>query len=172
MRPRPAIASDTTQVRSRDVHHRKPDDGDTLIEILVAIVVISVTAVSLLAAFATAITASAQHRNLATNNSALWGATETAITKIQQYATTNFDTSCTASYSGINLGVDSTKYTVAIGPVLYWDYTNPSNQTFVPGKLYTSCAAPSYVPQEIPITITKISGGTSDSANVVVDYTP
>ena len=142
-------------------------------EILISVVVISITAVALLGAFSTAITASGQHRNIASNNAALWGAAETAFTKIQQYASANFDTSCNASYSDVNLGVDTSIYTVTIGSVLYWDETNPTNQSFVaPTSLTTPCVAPSYAPQEVPITITKISNGTSDSATIVVDHIP
>ena len=130
-----------------------------------ALVVIGITAVALLTAFVTAITSSAEHRNLANNNSVLWGAAETAFSQIQQYASTNFDITCSASpYSGLSFGVDPTKYTVTIGPVLYW---SPSSQSFT-----SSCIKPSYVPQEFKVTVTNISNATSDSASIVVGHFP
>lgn len=148
------------QLRSRS------EAGDTLVEILVALVVIGITAIALLTAFATAITSSSEHRNLANNNIALWSVAETAFSQIQQYASNNnnFNTSCAANYSG-NFGADPTKYTVTIGPVLYWD----SSQT-PPFSSY--CTSPSYVPQEIPVKVTSVLNGSSDSTEIVVGHFP
>ena len=143
---------------------RHSERGDTLLEILIALTVIGITAVALLTAFATAITSSSQHRNLANNNSVLWGAAETAFSQIQLYANTNFDTTCSSTpYSGFSFGVDPAKYSVTLGPVLWW---NSSTQ-----KFSTSCTSPSYVPQEMKVTVTN-KNGTSDSAYIVVGHFP
>ena len=51
--------------------------GDTLVEVLLAIVILGLAGVALLTAFATSITASAQHRNLATLDASVRAASTT-----------------------------------------------------------------------------------------------
>ena len=62
---------------------RFSEAGDTLIEVLLAIVVLGLAATALLTGFATAITASANHRDLATLDSSMRTAVNEAIAQVQ-----------------------------------------------------------------------------------------
>jgi hypothetical protein len=65
------------------MHSTEPEDprgseaGDTLVEVLLALVVIALTAVAILGAFATSISATSEHRTLATSDTALRSFAET-----------------------------------------------------------------------------------------------
>ena len=75
--------------------------GDTLIEVLLAIVILGIAGVALLTAFATAITASAAHRNLATLDASARGASDQVISQVQQSANNAFGPSnCTNTPPG------------------------------------------------------------------------
>ena len=71
---------------SPSARDRFTEDGDTLVEVLLAIVVLGIAAVALLTAFATAITASSEHRNLASLDSSTRLAANVAIADVQQQA--------------------------------------------------------------------------------------
>ncbi len=58
--------------------------GDTLIEVLMALLVLSLCALAIMIAFSTSISASQQHRDLATANIVLASASQQAIAQIQQ----------------------------------------------------------------------------------------
>jgi type II secretory pathway pseudopilin PulG len=135
-----------------------PDRGDTLVEVLITLIVVSITAVALLLAFSTAILSSNEHRNLANNNSTVWNATETVFSQIQQGLSTNFQTSC--SYS-IPSGAPSA-YTVTISYVKSWVHSTTSLG-------WTTTCPGTYAPQLIAVTVTKISSGASDTADIVVE---
>ena len=60
--------------------------GDTLIEVLLALIILSIAGVALLAGFATAISSSGEHRNLASLDSSDRTAANMAIADIQQQA--------------------------------------------------------------------------------------
>ena len=72
-----------TTPSSRD---RFSEDGDTLVEVLLALVVLGLAASALLLAFATSITASAEHRNLASLDSSTRIAANEAVADVQQQA--------------------------------------------------------------------------------------
>lgn len=132
--------------------------GDTLIEVLMTLVVVSLCVVAFLLAFSTSISASAEHRNLATMDTVLRSVSESAISQIQQQASPLF-TSCAtpASYDGVKLGTPG-GYTAAITSVRYWN-----------GVAFgTNCTINSTTPQLITITV---SGplGTSSSISFAVD---
>src|SRR5665213_4371545 len=68
-------------VRGRE--HRS-EAGDTLLEVLIALVVLGMASVALLVSFATSISASSTYRDVATLDSVLRTASEEVITQIQQ----------------------------------------------------------------------------------------
>jgi Tfp pilus assembly protein PilV len=70
------------RVRAR-LRSRATEAGDTLVELLIALVVIGITATALLAGFSTSLSASAEHRHLATTDTALKGYVEAATYQIQ-----------------------------------------------------------------------------------------
>ncbi len=137
---------------------RRSEAGDTLIEVLLALVVLGLASVALLIAFSTSIAASAEHRKLATYDSVLTVASQSATAAIQSLPSL-FD--CTLStYPTITLPSAYSGYTVqyaATNPVLYWD--SATNKYDL-----TSCVAG--VPRLITINIV----GTSYYNSFVVDY--
>jgi type II secretory pathway pseudopilin PulG len=112
------------------------DTGDTLIEVLIALVVISLTAAALLGAFTTSISASADYKNLANLDSVLKSFVEQATYQLEQQpqpptispqfvpcATVNPDGS--GSYSTITLtqGI----YVADLNAIEYWTGTTWSS---------------------------------------------
>jgi len=60
--------------------------GDTLVEVLIAMIILGVASVALLAGFATSIAASAEHRNIASLDASTRIAANEAIADVQQQA--------------------------------------------------------------------------------------
>src|SRR5580704_5144831 len=69
---------------------RRSESGDTLIEVLLAVVILGIASVAILLAFATSISGSAEHRNLTTMDTVLRTAAEEAISQIQQASSTQW----------------------------------------------------------------------------------
>ena len=65
---------------------RRLDAGDTLIEVLIALVVLGIASVALIVAFQTSISASSRHRTLASDDTILTTATQEAISQLQNDA--------------------------------------------------------------------------------------
>ncbi len=139
--------------------------GDTLLEVLIALLIIGLTAAALLTAFSTAIISSRVHRDIATNDQVLRSVTESAFSQIQQDANPKY-ISCgtTSSYqsyfdsssalpSGSALSALYATYTITVDSVQYWDSSNDS--------FSTSCALGSTTPQLITITMTPPYGSAS-----------
>jgi type II secretory pathway pseudopilin PulG len=144
--------------------HRHSEAGDTLIEVLLAVIVLGLASVALLIAFSTSISASATHRQLATDNTVLATATQVTIANIQSQPNlfscpANVSTYPGYGPSGITLPAPyAGKYTVlyaTTNPVQYW---NPSTKAFG-----TTCEANQ--PQLITISLQ----GTTYSNSFVVD---
>ncbi len=138
------------------------DRGDTLIEVLITLIILSVSGLALLAAFSTTITGSAQHRSLAANDVVLRTVAESAFSAIQQQQSPEYQPcATTATYSSTNnYGAPST-YTVTIESVQYpssggWSMTMPSD-----------CAT-SAPPQLITVQV-RAANGTTDQTSFVVD---
>ena len=145
----------------RTERERYGQNGDTLIEILMTLIVLSIAVVAIIIAFSTSISASADHRYLAVNDVVLRQASEAAFYQIQQQPTPLYKSCAQASdYSAITYGVPS-GYTVAMNPVQYWD-TNASPATFD-----GSCAVDS--PQLISLKVTNTAKNSSATETFVVD---
>ena len=160
--------------RSKRVHARshqrysdvRPigDSGDTLIEVLVALAVLGISAASLLLAFATSISASAQHRNLAVSDAILRSAAETIYSEIQSNvvplacSTTaaTYQSDITA-YTSLVPSIWSSFYQVTITTVTYWTGSGFSSST--------SKCTPGY-PQQFTVQVSGL-GGTWDEYLVV-----
>ena len=95
-----------------DAHERETAEGrydergDTLIEVLLAIVILGIAGVALLTAFATAITASSEHRHLATLDSSVRGASDQVIAQVQQAGNNAFGPSNCTNNQGTKLPSD------------------------------------------------------------------
>ena len=147
----------------------RTEDGDTLVEVLLAIVILGITSVAILLAFATSISGSAEHRSLATMDTVLRTAAEEAISQIQQQTNTQFGTCPVPDVVNFVL---PTGYTATIAPTgyptMYWNGTGfGSEQTScVPS---TSSSPQVNSPQLITITVTSPTNVTSSPLSFVVD---
>ena len=127
------LAGVFSKLRSRLDEHTS-EIGDTLVELLIALVVISVTAVALLAGFTTAITGSAEHRNIATLDTVLKGFIEQATHQLQGTTGSPTFTQCaqTSTYTTDSMGnpypsmnlsetLNGVTYTAGLtGNIEYW----------------------------------------------------
>src|SRR5271170_2228133 len=147
----------------------RSEAGDTLIEVLFAIIILGIASVSLLIAFATSISASATHRSLASFDTAIRSASQQAISQIQQQANPLFATCASLSYyQTVGQGAPTFNipgYTARVTAVQYWNGTGFTTTQ-------SSCVANS--PQWITITITSNANDQSYTNNFVVDdpYAP
>jgi type II secretory pathway pseudopilin PulG len=134
----------------------RSEAGDTLIEVLLAIVVLGIAAVAILLAFATSLSGTGEHRTLATFDTALRTVSEEATSQIQQQTTTVF-ASCggAAAVQFTNL---PSGYTALITSTQYWNGTS-----FVSG----SCIA--NAPELITIKVTSKTGLSYNITTVVDD---
>ena len=120
------------------------DRGDTLIEILVALVIASLTAAALLGALVTALTASGIHRTLSNLDTVLRSNVEEAkyVIELQPPATAWFHDGATVTpttYNGNSIPFSSPAgYTVVVVGIKYWNsstgqfdssYTAPADTT-------------------------------------------
>jgi type II secretory pathway pseudopilin PulG len=133
---------------------RQGEHGDTLIEVLLALMVLGLTSVALLTAFGTSISSSAEHRSLVIYNTLLTNASEQAISQIQSLPT-DFTVCHPLSYYQNTANVDLTipppyanNYTAEVTDVLW---LNPATMQFT-----STCVVGE--PQQITVTV-------SDSAN-------
>ncbi len=124
---------------------RDSDRGDTLVEVLIALVILGLAAVALLVAFATSMSASAEHRNIATYNEVLSTASQAVISA---YQTTPSLFQCPVTYPNPTLPSPYSADTVTFGTgasvVQYWN-----GGAFQPGCLAN-------VPEKITIGVTGI----------------
>ncbi len=141
---------------------RRDESGDTLVEVLVAIVVLSLCGLALLLTFSTSITASVEHRSLATLDTVLRSASESATAQIQQQSGALFSSCATPSLYNANVTLSvPAGFTVAITSVQYWTGTSFS-------AIGASCPTGSLQPQLLTMTATA-TNGVRDSLSFVVD---
>jgi type II secretory pathway pseudopilin PulG len=100
--------------------NRRSESGDTLIEVLIAVVIIALAATALLGALLTSITSSVSHRSLAVDDSVLRSFAEAAKEQIELQSNPLY-VHCPASYS-ISSSAPPSGYSVpAITQVQYWN---------------------------------------------------
>jgi type II secretory pathway pseudopilin PulG len=92
----------------------RDDRGDTLIEILIAVVIISFAAVAILGALTSVISASTEHRNLASDDTLAKSALEAAKYQLQLQASPQFLECGSSSATGAT--VPFSAYTTSGGP--------------------------------------------------------
>jgi type II secretory pathway pseudopilin PulG len=170
--PLPWVAA----TRRRHANHDRYDErGDTLIEILVTLTVLSLAVVALIITFATGISASVDHKNLAANDVVLRQVEEQAFYVVQQQSSPLYTTCAsvaggqyaTLNYPDMVNGINESIYnnlpnldTVTVNPIQYWD-TAVSPATFD-----GTCAADS--PQLISLTL-NVPNASSATTTFVVD---
>jgi type II secretory pathway pseudopilin PulG len=165
------VAKAATARRSHADRNRHGERGDTLIEILMTLIVLSIAVVALTIAFATGISASVDHKNLAANDVVLRQVEEQAFYLVQQKSSPLY-ASCASVAGGqyASLTVSSTYnrlpsgYSVSMNPILYWDTTTS------PAQFDGTCAADS--PQLISLTLAAPNGSIATTTFVVDDLGP
>jgi type II secretory pathway pseudopilin PulG len=102
-----------------------PDQGDTLIEIILTIAVIAVTAVALVGAVLTAITGSSEHRSLSVDNAQLNSYVQSIQDTVERQGDQSIFTGC-ASASDLpqpeanGIDTSSSTWTIGITSIKYW----------------------------------------------------
>lgn len=96
------------------------DTGDTLIEILIALVVLALASVSILTAFTTAIWGASDYRTIATVDTVVKTAAEEAITQLQEQSTAQWAQCPGAAQVSFTKPALPTGYTATIAPQ-YWN---------------------------------------------------
>jgi hypothetical protein len=162
-RSAPSRRTAPPRVTARD----RGDAGDTLLEILFALVILSIATVALLVAFATSISASATHRGAASFDTAIRDASQIAIAQIQQQTNPLYE-SCPSTASWYEPGGGGapsfasmpTGFTAAVTGMQWWN-----GSTFTSSS--SSCVADS--PQWITVTITDTATGQTYTDNFIIE---
>lgn len=149
---------------------RRSEAGDTMVEVLLALIVLGLASVALITAFSTSISASSLHRKLASADIVLNSSSQQAIAGIGSHLT--LFTSCVTptttpttiasflQHAGITIAPTySGQFTATITNVLWW---NASASVFD-----STCRTG--VPEEITVTVTD-STGHQYTNSFVVDY--
>lgn len=145
------------------------DDGDTLLEVLIALLVMSITVVSLLVAFSTAFSASATHRNLAVTDTVLRSVSEQVYSAFEQIDTPVYAACPTATTSYYDSELASaltppspynTSYSGSITQVAYWSGSDFS-------LLSSTCTSGATVPEQLTLQVLGPRGASESSVFVV-----
>ena len=145
---------------SPSARDRFSEDGDTLIEVLLSVVVLGIAAVALLTGFATAITASAEHRNLASLDSSTRIAANEAIADVQQQAQNPANNPFLCANTFTPTFTNLTGSFTVTSTVLYWN-----------GSGWGS-ACTNYAPQQYTLTVTANNSGADSTVVTTVIYDP
>ncbi len=165
--------------KGADRHEASPrtrsEAGDTLVEVLPALLVLSLASVALILAFSTSISASAEHRRLVTADLVVGSVSQNAIANIegqlQLFACSTVQSGqstpvTTTTYLSMVQGLNfalvpaqySNTYTASITGVEWWN-----------GTAFTStCDAGD--PEEITVTVTNTSTGVTYVNTFVVSF--
>jgi type II secretory pathway pseudopilin PulG len=138
----------------------RSERGDTMVEILLSLIVLGLTSVALLIGFSTTISASAEHRQLASANLAINDYSQQVTAGIEADSTlfTCPGTAYTPASIMTELGITSTApYSPIITSIQYW---NPASEQWVNG-----CVANT---SEL-ITVSVSSGSKNQTLSFVVD---
>jgi type II secretory pathway pseudopilin PulG len=144
----------------------RSERGDTLIEVLLALFVLGLTALALIIAFSTSISATQRHRQIATANIVLDSASQQAISQIEQNTSLfgcGYSVQAAAFVgNGVNFTIPANygNYTAQIYNVEYW---NASQNQFVTGCI------PGNVPMEVEVEVTDPSDSETYFNTFVVD---
>ena len=113
-----------------DAHQR----GDTLVEVLISLLVISLCGVALLTAFSTSITGSGTYQNLAGGDVVLRSAGEVAYAAIQQ-AQTPLYSACAIAYPGVVFPTWPGGYSATVSSVVPWGNSGPITASCSPSSV-------------------------------------
>ncbi len=152
----------------------KSDQGDTLVEVLLALIILSICALALMMAFSSAITASSTQSRLVTRDAVLESASQTALSVIQNSAQSVYQT-CTkagsnqalvsyynnylAAFYNSYASTKGSEYSVTLASVQSWNGTSFS----------TACPTSTGEPAELlTINVKSSRSGQSKSIELVI----
>lgn len=162
-------ASQSSDASTTRAPHARSEAGETLVEVLLALIILSMASVALITAFGADIKASADHRILANFDTAEASAIATTTSLIQQQYASVF-TSCTAAYptsAALTTALNIPNYTAAIassGTLPAVEYSSPN------GFIAACSSGPNGDvgdPQLINIVVTDTLTGYSQSNAIV-----
>ncbi len=159
---------------------RASESGDTLIEILIALVVLGMASVALIIAFGTSISASSDHRQLSSSGIALDSISQQVIADMQatpslfecpyvfsSYEAATFGAAVgSPNYINIPANFTATFDTSNTYPVEYW---NTSTNSFSTGNPATTGSCAAGQPQLITISVTNTLTNVTYNNSFVVD---
>ena len=140
--------------------------GDTLIEVLFTVVIISIAFAALLGALVTSITGSTEHRALSVDDTLLKSVAESAKNQIEGNSGSPLFTSCAPSYTvNFTKPANDSQYsitgqsgnTLVLNSIKYWDGTS---------SFAAACSA-SYQIQQVSVFVSGPNGGTQELSFVV-----
>ncbi len=143
---------------------RRSETGDTLVEVLLALLVIGLTAAAILGAFATTLSATSEHRTLAKADAALHNFVEYATNQIQLGSSPAWVTcATTSSYTAITAQFNA-------NPTLDLGYTAViTNVSWLQGSAASCPGSPAHAPPEdITAKIENATGTVLDKSDFVV----
>ncbi len=161
------VASDDTVLEPKSWLARRMDlseRGDTMVEILLSLIVLGLTSVALLIGFSTTISASAEHRQLASANLAINNYSQQVTAGVEADSTlfTCPGTAYTPASFMAELGITSAApYSPHITSIQYW---NPSTESFG-----TTCVANSSELITVSVSSGSTSSGSPETLQFVVD---
>jgi prepilin-type N-terminal cleavage/methylation domain-containing protein len=152
--------------RARAATEGANERGDTLIELLIALVVLGLASVALITALGTTVSAESDHRDLATFNTILTSSSQQALSEMEQ--SPNLFTTCPAnllSYYQAQVPITvaspyASDYTASITSVQYWEGTN----------FGSACTTNNDVPQEVQVTVTNTTNGEQHTNLFIASY--
>ena len=177
---------------------RPHDAGDTLIEVLVSILILSIISMTAFLGFGTLISSSAVYRNLATMNNVLMSASTQATSELQNQSPPLYLTCATAAdyqaggSNALTFPDIPSNYSVTVSNVLFWNAPSFSSQcssvsTYLatasgtsPNYVYscpnggtlsgTTCTVTLYSEsEELTLVVTNLTNHTSQSTSFVVN---
>src|ERR1700722_20619121 len=178
--PRRAVAETNRTAVAR--MRRRGEAGDTLVEVLIALVVLGLASVALIIAFGTSISASADHRQLSASGVALDAISQQVIADMQAtpslftcpYVFSNYEAATFGAAAGTNnyitvpTGFTATFDTLGAYPIEYWQASSNSFSTSNPASATpATCAAGE--PQLVTISVTDTYTNTTYNNSFVVD---
>lgn len=152
---------------------RRGEGGDTLVEVLMSLLILSITVVSLLVAFSTAFASSAEHRNLAVTDTVLRSVAEQVYSAFQQTSSPVFAACGSTTPVPVTTYYNSmltqaltppspyaSTYSASITSVYYWSGSNFSLTS-------STCTTGTTVPQELTVQVLGPQGQSESVALVM-----
>jgi len=148
----------------------RTESGETLLEILLALIILSLASVALITAFGTSVKASAEHRRLANFNTVLASSISTTTTTVQQESAGVFSScqplSSYPSSAQITAALGLPGFTAAIAA----SGSQPAVEYSSGGAYSTNCTSEDVGnPQLINVVVTNTATGITQGNTVVVD---